>query len=139
MATLYWFIAGVLIGAAVGSIVSVLWAPLLRSARLHAVFAAGPLRHWRSNYTAWFAVLGASHTGLLVALMYAFGSPGVALAIIVRVSTGFGLVLWAVTGVTALILAGNVLRTTVVTGLGAAWYTALMTGIPYAGYLFYIL
>lgn len=134
---LYWFIAGALIGLLVGGVISVLWSPFLASSRLKAAFLTGPSRSWRSNYTGWFVLLGASHTGILAAFMYAYGAPDVALAIITRVSTGFAMILWLVTGVMLVFSRHHSLQTVVLAGVGAAWYAALMTGLPYIVYIMF--
>ncbi len=134
----YWFIAGALIGFTVGGMVSVLWAPFLASTRIKAAFLSGPSRSWRWNYTGWFILLGASHTGMLAALMSAYGTPDVALAIILRVSTGFAMIFWGIIGVfLPLIGRHHSFRTLVLAGLGAGWYTVLMTGLPYGFYLIF--
>lgn len=122
-----WFGLGIVLGAPMGVVIAVLWAPFLALNVVRDALDGGPFRWW-VNYLAGFMLVGSAHLAISLTLLAAFGSQATVPDILVGVPVLAGLA-GALLLVRAMDAVDDVLRAYVVVMAGVLWYV-IVTVVP---------
>jgi len=124
-----------------GLLLAAVWIPFTIPSRLRRLFEIGPTDHWMSNYLIGFVVVGGVHTAALFTTLVNAPSDDAVAGVVMFVSPGFALALWAGAAFGLPFVGRDWLEDSVVTRvflfLGAVWYAAVTTVPLFVAMVFY--